>query len=213
MSSVPARAILPIVDTSFSKSNYRSNSTTQPVTKRLVDGESEEFYPTPDWATLALLDYENFEGDIWECACGDGAISEVLESRGLTVYSSDKFDRGFGDAGIDFLTADRIADNIVTNPPYNLAGDFVLNGLRKSRRKFALLLRLAFLEGGERYRRIFDPTPPSRVWVFSERITFYPKGAERKGSGTTAYAWLVWDKMSADQSRIGWISPGHKIRA
>jgi phosphatidylethanolamine-binding protein (PEBP) family uncharacterized protein len=32
------------------------------------------------------------------------------------------------------------------------------------------------------------------VWVFSERITFYPAGAVEKGTGTTAYAWFIWDK-------------------
>ncbi len=199
-------------DLEFTTRNYGEKSTTQPVTKRVIDGSSEEFYPTPSWATAALLDYENFSGEIWECACGDGAMSRIFEQKGHEVYSSDKYDRGFGKPGVDFLNADRVSDNIVTNPPYNLSGEFVLHGLRKSRRKLALLLRLAFLEGNERYRRIFEPTPPSRIWVFSERITFYPKGAERKGSGTTAYAWLVWDKDSAHESRIGWISPGHKTK-
>ncbi|WP_149468998.1 hypothetical protein [Roseomonas genomospecies 6] len=197
-------------DIEFSSRNYSLKSTTQPVTKRVIDGHSEEFYPTPPWATLALLDYEKFTGEIWECACGDGAMSQALEQHGHNVFSSDKFDRGFGTPGIDFLTENRVSDNIITNPPYNLAGEFVLHGLRKCRYKLALLLRLAFLEGNERFRRIFDPTPPSRVWVFSERITFYPKNAERKGSGTTAYAWLVWDKECTGESRIGWISPGHK---
>lgn len=41
-----------------------------------------------------------------------------------------------------------------------------------------------------RANTIFARNPPSRVWVFSERITFYPAGAEAKGSGTTAYAWF-----------------------
>ena len=67
-------------------------------------------------------------------------------------------------------------------------------GVGHSRRKFALLLRLAFLEGANRANTIFNKCPPSRVWVFSERITFYPANAVQKGSGTTAYAWFVWDK-------------------
>ena len=54
-----------------------------------------------------------------------------------------------------------------------------------------LLLRLAFLERANRSRTIFHQCPPSRVWGFSERIAFYPKNAERTGSGTTAYAWFV----------------------
>ena len=57
--------------------------------------------------------------------------------------------------------------------------------------KFALLLRLAFLEGVNRADTIFASAPPTRVWVFSERITFYMEGAKRAGAGTTAYAWFV----------------------
>lgn len=195
---------------SFSNRNYGSRSSTQPTTKRVVDGDGPDFYPTPSWATEALLKHETFEGDIWECACGDGAMSQVLEKLGTPVHSSDLYDRGFGETGIDFLTADRVADNIITNPPYKLAGEFALVGLQKCKKKTALLLRLAFLEGVERYQKIFEPFPPSRVWVFSERITFYPKNAERKGSGTTAYAWVVWDKQHKGESQILWITPGLK---
>lgn len=195
---------------SFSNRNYGSRSSTQPTTKRVVDGVGGDFYPTPTWATEALLKHEKFEGDIWECACGDGAMSNVLEKLSVPVFSSDLYDRGFGESGIDFLTEERVADNIITNPPYKLAGEFALTGLNKSNKKVALLLRLAFLEGIERYQKIFELTPPSRVWVFSERITFYPKNAERKGSGTTAYAWIVWDKKDTGASQIRWITPGLK---
>lgn len=198
----------------FTRRNYGTNSTTQPTTKRVVDGGGADFYPTPTWATEALLHYEKFEGEIWECACGDGAMSEVLEHHKLKVYSSDLFNRGYGVSGVDFLNEVRSSDNIVTNPPYNLAGEFAVSGLQKANRKLALLLRLAFLEGAERCQKIFLQTPPSRVWVFSERITFYPKGAQVKGSGTTAYAWFVWDKQSPTAtSQIGWIAPGFKPRS
>jgi hypothetical protein len=37
------------------------------------------FFPTPRWATFALIGNEKFKGDIWECACGDGTMSRVLE--------------------------------------------------------------------------------------------------------------------------------------
>jgi 2-polyprenyl-3-methyl-5-hydroxy-6-metoxy-1,4-benzoquinol methylase len=60
------------------------------------DREANDFYPTPESATLALLEKQTFEGDIWECACGDGAISKVLLNKGYKVYSSDLIDRGYG---------------------------------------------------------------------------------------------------------------------
>lgn len=190
---------------------YNLNGGFKPTMKRFADLDGPDFFPTPAWATHALIDNEPFEGDIWESACGNGAMSEVLEQTGRTVISSDLYDRGYGEGGVDFLTAKRRTANIVTNPPYNSAEGFVEAGLRKADRKFALLLRLAFLEGSNRQRTLFSKHPPARVWVFSERITFYPAGAVQKGSGTTAYAWFVWDK-DASGTELRWFKPGYKAR-
>jgi hypothetical protein len=191
---------------------YNLNGGFKPTVKRFADLEGPDYFPTPEWATHALIDNECFEGEIWEPACGDGAMSRVLEHTGCPVFSTDLFDRGYGQAGIDFLKADHVSDNIVTNPPYNSAEAFVKAGLTQSRRKMALLLRLAFVEGANRQRTIFARTPPTRVWVFSERITFYPAGAVQKGSGTTAYAWFVWDKADIGRSEMKWLPLGYKSR-
>ncbi|MDP2354489.1 MAG: hypothetical protein Q8M31_00280 [Beijerinckiaceae bacterium] len=191
---------------------YQLNGGFKPTLKRFADLDGPDYFPTPKWATHALIDNEKFEGDIWECACGNGAMSEVLERTGQTVTSSDLYDRGFGEPGVDFLSSSRRSANIITNPPYNSAEGFVAKGLKSADRKFALLLRLAFLEGGNRQRTIFATNPPSRIWVFSERITFYPAGAVAKGSGTTAYAWFVWDKAAPSASELKWLPLGYKAR-
>lgn len=191
---------------------YNLNGGFMPTTKRFADLDGPDFFPTPAWATYALLENERFFGDIWECACGNGAMSEVLKTTGNHIVSSDLYDRGYGEGNNDFLTSDRSFDNIVTNPPFNAAEGFVNSCLKKSNRKFALLLRLAFLEGSNRQRTLFSVTPPSRVWVFSERITFYPAGAVQKGSGTTAYAWFVWDKDGPNTTELKWLKPGMKAR-
>lgn len=184
----------------------------KPTTKRNADLDGPDFYPTPRWATFALMDNEPFRGEVWEGACGDGAMSTVIADAGNPVVSSDLYDRGYGDIGIDFLTADRRHPNIITNPPFHSAEGFVAAGLDRAKHKFALLLRLAFLEGANRANTIFHKRPPSRVWVFSERITFYMKGAEAAGSGTTAYAWFVWDKDHAGATELAWFKPGYKAR-
>ena len=182
----------------------------QPTTKRRADVSGADFYPTPEWATYALIDNEDFTGDIWECACGDGSMSKILKKTNNQVISSDLYDRGYGESGVNFIKSDKICDNIVTNPPYNLAEDFVTSGFNKTNKKLALLLRLAFLEGVGRTNRLFSIIPPSRVWVFSERITFYPKGAIRKGTGTTAYAWFIWDKSYFGDTKLYWLKPIYK---
>jgi len=189
---------------------YKLNGAFKPTTKRSADLDGVDFYPTPGWATFALIENERFQGQIWECACGDGAMSEVLLLTGNDVVSSDLYNRGYGEAGRDFLTSTQRAENIITNPPFHSAEGFVARALDLAHSKFAFLLRLAFLEGAGRTRTIFHKFPPSRVWVFSERITFYPKGVAVAGSGTTAYAWFVWDKSHRSGTELKWFRPGYK---
>ncbi len=193
-------------------STYNLNGAFKPTLKRSADLDGPDFYPTPEWATHALIDNECFEGRIWEPACGDGTMARVLASTGRPVDASDLYNRGFGVAGVDFLGQSRHVENIVTNPPYNSAEGFVEAGLRQTTRKLCLLLRLAFLEGANRQRTIFTKNPPTRVWVFSERITFYPAGAVVRGTGTTAYAWFVWDKESGPSTELKWLPLGYKAR-
>ena len=191
---------------------YNLNGGFKPTAKRSADLDGPDFYPTPRWATFALIESERFTGDIWEPACGDGAMSGVLAETGSQVVSSDLYNRGFGESGHNFLSTERRAPNIITNPPYNSAEGFVATGMQAATGKFALLLRLAFLEGANRANTIFHRNAPSRVWVFSERITFYQKGAVQAGSGTTAYAWFVWDKDHSGPTELAWLKPGYKAK-
>jgi hypothetical protein len=191
---------------------YNLNGGFKPTMKRFADLGGPDFFPTPKWATHALIENEEFTGEIWESACGNGAMSEVLSKTGQSIRSSDLYERGYGEGGIDFLESACRAPNIVTNPPYNAAEAFVRQGVRLADKKFALLLRLAFLEGANRANTIFAAMPPSRVWVFSERITFYPAGAVQQGSGTTAYAWFVWDKEADSGTELKWFKPGYKAK-
>jgi hypothetical protein len=100
---------------------YNLNGGLKPTMKRFADLNGPDFFPTPPWATYALIENEKFDGEIWESTCGDGTMSRVLEKTGQPVRSSDLYDRGFGESGVDFLTTQSGADNIVTNPPYNCA--------------------------------------------------------------------------------------------
>lgn len=189
---------------------YHLSGGFKPTAKRNADIDGPDFFPTPAWATHALIDNEQFTGDIWEPACGNGAMAKVLSETGNMVRASDLFDRGYGDAGVDFLEASDRCQNVVTNPPYHSAEAFLEKGLEIADRKVALLLRLAFLEGATRAQTIFHRRPPARVWVFSQRITFYSNGVKTGGSGTTAYAWFVWDKVHAGPTELEWFKPGYK---
>lgn len=174
-----------------------------------VDGyvrERDDFYPTPPEATESLLSVEQFDGPIWEPACGDGAISKVLEAAGHEVYSSDLVARGFGLSPVDFLMEwHPRAPNIVTNPPFKLAVPFVKKAVELSTGKVAMLLKIAFLEGIER-AAMFKSTPLARVHVFSKRVTFRSASrGEVNGNGMMAFAWFVWEHGYRGKPTLGWL--------
>lgn len=168
--------------------------------------EKDDFYPTPPEGTQALLSVEKFDGPIWEPACGDGAISKVLEAAGYTTISTDLVPRGYGASGVDFLMEYRpLAPNIVTNPPFKMVAPFMRQALALTTGKVAMLLRLACLEGTER-REIYDSSPLARVWIFSRRLQFKRPGWEDTGAGgMLPFAWLVWEHGYTGKPTLGWI--------
>lgn len=173
--------------------------------------EVRDFYATPEIATRKLLKQENFSKDVWECACGAGHISVVLKDCGYGVFNSDIEDR-MGNAVIDFLQAEKQPYqnyDIITNPPYRYAQEFVEQALRLLRDggKCAFLLRLQFLEGARR-RKLFDENPPKTVYVFSKRIQCCINGQFEKFKGVgsaIAYAWFVWQKGFKGDTVVKWI--------
>jgi hypothetical protein len=144
-------------------------------------------------------------GGVWEPACGDGAIVDVCREWGIVTLASDLNDHGCGMTGCDFLKQPRLlAPNIVTNPPFKLANQFVEKGLDLGAEKVCLFLRLAFLEGARRYnsglwKRLH------RVHVFAERQTLWrgnhARAGEEKG-GMIAFAWFVWERSEHEQSTV-----------
>jgi len=172
----------------------------------------EDFYRTGAIATRALLAVERFPGTVWECACGAGDMSVVLETAPevLNVTSTDLVDRGYGTPGVDFLRCPVIigVDHIVTNPPYRHLDAFVERALTHHAPpgKIAMIARLQWLEGQRRKRRFFDVTPPARVWVFSYRIPMTRGDLATPRIGLVAFAWYVWDRAVTDGStRLGWL--------
>lgn len=169
------------------------------------DREANDFYPTPSYAVESLLERESFEGEVWECACGEGDISETLINKGFKVYSSDLIDRGYGNQG-DFLNSNRKTNNIITNPPYKLALDFVLKAKECSSDKIAMFLKTVWLESESRYEMFQDRNFPLKtVYQFSKRVSLYKNGTKMKNSGMIAYAWYVWDKNYKGKPTIEWI--------
>lgn len=170
------------------------------------DREKDDFYPTPAPATRSLLAKEKFGPVIWEPACGDGAISDVLREAGHSVISTDLMDRGYGTPRVDFLMEQRLlAPHIITNPPYKNAEAFVRKALDLGADKVAMLLRLAWLEGLGR-KLLFETTPIARVHVASKRLSMTRGGVETGNGGGSmiAFAWFVWDRSHTGAPQLDW---------
>lgn len=167
--------------------------------------EKDDFYPTPSYAVEELLKRETFIGNIWECACGEGDISEVFLKKGFDVKSTDLINRGFGEIG-NFFETNFIADNIVTNPPFKHALEFVNEAKKKSNNKIAMFLKTVFLESEKRKTMFEDKEFPLKtVYQFSKRVTLYKNGEKMKNSGMIAYAWYVWEKGYSGKPTLEWI--------
>jgi hypothetical protein len=177
--------------------------------------QGQEYYRTPAAAPESLLANERFSPCVWECACGDGAISRVLEAHGYKVISTDLHERGCGEAGVDFLKATKLlAPDIVTNAPNSLAQEFAIHALDLGVRKLALLQPLTWLAGAERYRLLWSRGKLARVWAFSPRLTLWRGDDEyaQNDGGMTDYAWFVFEREHAGAPQLDWlprIANGH----
>jgi hypothetical protein len=138
-------------------------------------------------------------------------MATALEASGYTVISSDLFDHGYGSVGVDVRSLSSGVENIVTNPPYNLATEIIPHMLCVAARKVALLTRMAFLESKRRFT-IFSETPPAAVYVFSERLSMAPAGVDVQGGGTVSHCWVVWDRAHKGCTQMSWIPPGFKTK-
>lgn len=172
-----------------------------------------DYYATSPIAVEKLLEKETFASNIWECACGGGHVSEVLKRHNYIVYSSDIIKRDYSgqDREIDFLTTSLkpVRDfDIVTNPPYNRAREFVEKSLEMigDGHKVAMFLKLTFLESEGR-AELFKNNPPFKIYVFKKRINCAYNGNEEDFKRTSAvcYAWFIWVKGIREPPRIFWL--------
>lgn len=171
--------------------------------------QQHDYYATEPKAIELLLDLETFNNNIWECACGEGHLSEVLLNRGYNVYSTDLINRGFGSGGVDFLRQEETFNgDIITNPPYKYAKQFVEKALEliNTGSKVAMFLKIQFLESISR-RSLFEKHPPKIVYVATQRLNCAKNGEfEEYPSSAVCYAWFIWEKGYQGEPVIKWFN-------
>lgn len=182
-----------------------------------------DLYETPPEAVRALLSVEDVPMRVWEPAAGRGAIVRVLRTHGIETIATDlvHYPNNAGiQSGVDFLEQPAMLYEtaaIVTNPPFNIAPEFVKHALDISPRSY-LLLRGMFLEGQRWYRPDEHPKGLgfrdhlARVWMFAPRLPMMHRhgfaGRKNHNSGM-AFAWFVFDRSVArfNPPQIRWLNP------
>lgn len=181
-----------------------------------------DYYQTPYSMTRQLLEVENFEGNILEPCCGAGAIVKVLRDYDKSVDYCD-LNNEFSLTGIfknfkDFINDDFDRyDNIITNPPYSLAKEFILKAKQITNNKIAMLLPLNYLHGVTRYNEIYldRKFPLKAVYIFCRygmlEETIRDDGTYR--TGMMVYAWYIWDKSyKLGEPIIRWLNNNSYVR-
>ncbi len=198
------------------------------MNERHQAADSLDYFPTPPWATRALL---------WEVlsllhklaqlpsptdltaldpCCGGGHMVAPLREVFRHVEFADVHDWGFNPPLRDFtfesaasLERDGriVPDWIITNPPFNVALAFFETALRIARVGVAFFVRSSWLSGQERYAKIYRDHPPTFVVHFAERVALIEKAWDPEATSATDYVWLVWAAGVPPQPPI-WLRPG-----
>lgn len=179
-----------------------------------------DFFPTPPWATRAgaelVLRLDPDARVIREPACGEMHMADVLAETFETVLPTDvhahRPDVPVRDWLDDAAWPDEPdCDWVFTNPPFSIADQFVIRGLKRARRGVAILVRLAFIETPGRYDLFAGSDPLTLLAPFSERAPMTLGKWKPDASTATAYAWLLWKKGAAPQPPA-FIGPGTRAR-
>ncbi|MEI6419671.1 MAG: class I SAM-dependent methyltransferase, partial [Sphingomonadales bacterium] len=137
---------------------------------------------------------------IWEPACGAGDMARELVARGVRLdWSTDLIDRGFGQGGIDFLTAPapQGCDGIISNPPFNIADRFIQRAIGDHRFTYvALLLKATYWNAGRRIS-LHHRFPPTAYLPLGFRVDF-----TGEGQPPMDLFWCIWDARAAGTVRF-----------
>jgi hypothetical protein len=177
-----------------------------------------DFYPTEPWVTRALLNAVEFgepgaprvDVIIWEPACGDGRMARPLDYAGYRVFASDIHYYGWPDAAndlgrewpggnepLDFLrdAPPIVPDAIITNPPFDLAPEFIRKAIEHTADQFG---KVAILQRHEFDAPRVNHPLFSRPYgcPFAAKLVLHKRprwSDEDKASPRFAYSWYLWD--------------------
>lgn len=170
----------------------------------------DDHFDTPREGSVPLIRTAIIPDNVWECACGTGALSKVLEEHGHHVVSTTLKDRGYGITGVNFLKEKKLrAPAIITNPPFSLLDDFIKHALWLNPDFLGIFGPTKLLAGADRYRDIHSKRPPSIIYQIIQRLTFYSGAidiSEQNGWSGEEMCWAVWVKGWRRETVVRWLS-------
>jgi hypothetical protein len=182
-----------------------------------------DFYPTPKNVTRALMEFLfkedrlDFNSRVWEPACGNGKMSEVIKEFLPDVFSSDIRDTGYGSPFIDFTkhTGESNFDAIITNPPFNQSTDFIEVANSKAR-VVCMLLKSQYWHAAER-QELFKKHTPSYILPLTWRPDFLEDEkkegrVKNKNGSTMEVIWNVWIRGNTEAKYIPLMKPNLKTK-
>jgi len=190
------------------------------MAQRIEPTNSLDDFPTPPWATRALIEHvlqveamPLADLTCLEPACGAGHMAKALAEYFKAVTCWDIHDYGYGQQK-DFLKGPYelgSSDWVITNPPFRLAEEFVIRSLAVANFGVAILARTVFIESVGRYERLFKSRPPSIYAQFTERVPMVKGRLDKKATTATSYCWLIWLKSAITETpKLIWIPPCRK---
>lgn len=168
--------------------------------------KERDLYETPEWVTEALIPHlpTMVAAGAWEPACGSGKMVRVLDRHMSPVVTSDIA------FGLDFLICKTCPDvgALITNPPYELATEFIEHALRlmeDSGGVVAMLLRTDFDHAKGRSYLFRDCPAFAKKVVLTKRIIWFEPEPGAKGkSPSFNHAWFIWDWRHEGPPTIGY---------
>ncbi len=211
------------------------NRSSAVMQQRAEAPDSLDDFPTPPWATRALIEFLRGLGhpleaqSAWEPCCNRGYMVLPMREAFASVRASDV--HRYPDwalAGepelLDFVMLGPLEPEshwVFANPPFNLAEAFIDVARGAGSIGCAIFVRGAFTEGEGRYDRLYSRRPPDFELKFAERVVllkgrliqanapdpFSRPEPGKPASTATSYVWLIWLRDGDGDTRARWIAP------
>lgn len=189
--------------------------------------EKNDFYASDPLFINHLIEREpwlkNKDLKILEPSAGDGTlVDRFYELTGNKMDAYDLISRRDNIIEQDYFTKDfsNQYDVILTNPPYlkdtlktttGLA-DYIVKALKEVRDGGAVImfLKTLHLESKVRYEKIFKNYPPSKLYIYANRISCYKNNDTSKPQGAISYSIFIWNKIKdmnfEGPTKLNWIT-------